>query len=65
MSDRTYAINEIVGTPPQDLNQAIRNGVRISQTVRLPDWFELVDVRGTIADARSRDASGDTMTMGG
>jgi flavin-binding protein dodecin len=51
LSDRTYAINEIVGTSPVDVNQAIRNGVRrASQTIRHLDWFELVEVRGAIAD---------------
>lgn len=51
MADRTYAINEIVGTSPQDVNQAIRNGIRrASQTVRNLDWFELVEVRGAILD---------------
>lgn len=51
MADRTYAINEIVGTSPNDVNQAIRNGIhRASQTVRNLDWFELVEVRGAILD---------------
>jgi flavin-binding protein dodecin len=51
MADRTYAISEIVGTSPQDVNQAIRNGVRrASQTLRNLDWFELVEVRGAIRD---------------
>ncbi len=51
MADRTYAINEIVGTSPHDVNQAIRNGIhRASQTVRNLDWFELVEVRGAILD---------------
>lgn len=51
MADYTYAISEIVGTSSQDVNQAIRNGVRrASQTLRNLNWFELVEVRGAIAD---------------
>lgn len=49
MADRTYVINEIVGTSPEDVNSAIRNGVkRASETLRNLDWFELVEVRGAI-----------------
>jgi dodecin len=49
MADRTYAISEIVGTSPQDVNTAIRNGIkRASETLRNLDWFELVEVRGAI-----------------
>ncbi len=49
MANRTYAISEIVGTSPQDVNQAIRNGIkRASETLRNLDWFELVEVRGAI-----------------
>jgi flavin-binding protein dodecin len=51
MADRTYGITDIVGTSPQDVNQAIRNGVtRASRTLRNLDWFELVEVRGAISD---------------
>jgi dodecin len=51
MADRTYGISEIVGTSPQDVNQAIRNGIRRAHaTLRNLDWFELVEVRGAIQD---------------
>ena len=51
MADRTYVINEIVGTSTDDVNSAIRNGIRrASQTLRHLDWFELVEVRGAITD---------------
>jgi hypothetical protein len=51
MSDRTYVLNEIVGTSTVDVNTAIRNGVkRASSTLRNLDWFEVVEVRGMIAD---------------
>lgn len=51
MADHTYAVNEIVGTSTTDVNEAIRNGIRrANQTVRNLDWFELVEVRGSIED---------------
>jgi flavin-binding protein dodecin len=51
MAYRTYVKNEIVGTSPKDVNDAIRNGIkRASQTLRHLDWFELVEVRGAIMD---------------
>lgn len=49
MADRTYAISEIVGTSPVDVNTAIRNGVkRANETLPNLDWFELLAVRGAI-----------------
>jgi len=49
MANRTYVMNEIVGTSDEDVNTAIRNGVRrASQTLRNLDWFEVVEVRGAI-----------------
>jgi dodecin len=49
VANRTYALNEIVGTSTVDVNDAIRNGIkRASQTVRNLDWFEVVQVRGAI-----------------
>ena len=51
MADHTYGITEIVGTSPDSLQQAIRNGVaRASQTVRNLDWFEVSSIRGQISD---------------
>jgi flavin-binding protein dodecin len=51
VSDRTYVINEIVGTSTADVNTAIRNGIkRANETLRHLDWFELVEVRGAIMD---------------
>lgn len=51
MTDRTYKITEIVGTSPESLQQAIRNGVgRASQTIRNLDWFEVTDIRGFVKD---------------
>ena len=51
MSNRTYRLTEIVGTSPDSVDQAIRNGVsRASQTLRHIEWFEVTDVRGYIRD---------------
>jgi flavin-binding protein dodecin len=51
MSDHTYRVTEIVGTSPDGIDQAIRNGIaRASTTVRRIDWFEVIQVRGHVAD---------------
>ena len=51
MADRTYVVNEIVGTSTDDVDSAIRNGIRrASATLRNLDWFEVVEVRGAIMD---------------
>jgi hypothetical protein len=47
MSDHTYRVTEIVGSSPEGVDQAIRNGItRASQTLRLLDWFEVTQIRG-------------------
>ncbi|TDD95810.1 dodecin [Actinomadura rubrisoli] len=51
MTDRTYRVTEIVGTSPDSVDTAIRNGIRrASQTLRHLDWFEVAEVRGQIED---------------
>ena len=51
MSNRTYRLTEIVGTSPDGVDQAIRNGVaRASQSLRHVDWFEVTDIRGYVRD---------------
>ena len=51
MSDHTYRVTEIVGSSPESLHQAIRNGVeRAGQTLRNLEWFEVSEIRGQIAD---------------
>ncbi len=51
MADRTYVVNEIVGTSTVSVDDAIRNGVRrASRTLRNLDWFEVVEARGAIVD---------------
>lgn len=51
MSNRTYRLSEIVGTSPEGIEEAIRNGVeRASKTLRHLDWFEVTQVRGQVKD---------------
>jgi flavin-binding protein dodecin len=53
MSDHTYAISEIVGTSPDGIDQAIRNGVaRADKTLRNLDWFEVAEVRGYVSEGQ-------------
>lgn len=53
MTDHTYRVTEIVGTSPDGIDQAIRNGVqRASTTLRGLDWFEVTQVRGQIEDGQ-------------
>ena len=53
MADQTYGISEVVGTSPDSVHQAIRNGVaKASQTVRNLDWFEVMSIRGQIDDGQ-------------
>ncbi|MAT61211.1 MAG: dodecin family protein [Micrococcales bacterium] len=51
MPNRTYGLSEIVGTSPDGVDQAIRNGLsRASRTIRHIDWFEVTQVRGYVRD---------------
>ncbi|MEZ3177955.1 dodecin family protein [Streptomyces pimonensis] len=53
MSNHTYRVTEIVGTSPDGVDQAVRNGVeRASRTLRNLDWFEVTQVRGHIEDGQ-------------
>jgi flavin-binding protein dodecin len=51
MADHIYRVAEIVGSSPESLQQAIRNGVaRAGQTLRNLEWFEVTEIRGQIDD---------------
>jgi dodecin len=53
VSNRTYVLNEIVGTSTDSVHDAIRNGIaRASATLRNLDWFEVVEVRGDIIEGQ-------------
>jgi hypothetical protein len=49
MSNHIYRVIEIVGTSPDGIDAAIRNGLaRAAETMRLLDWFEVQSVRGDL-----------------
>src|SRR5687768_11712433 len=51
VSSRTYRVTEIVGTSPEGIDQAVRNGIeRAARTLRHVDWFEVTQVRGHVID---------------
>jgi flavin-binding protein dodecin len=51
MADHVYRVTEIVGSSPESVQQAIRNGVqRANQTLRNVEWFEVTEIRGQVAD---------------
>ena len=51
MSEHTYRVTEIVGSSPDGLEQAIRNGInRAGSTLRHLDWFEVTEIRGHLVE---------------
>jgi dodecin len=51
MSSRTYRVTEIVGTSPDSVDAAIKNGIgRAARSLRHIDWFEVTEVRGHVLD---------------
>ena len=51
MTNRTYRVTEIVGTSPDGVDEAIRNGItRASETLRNLDWFEVTEIRGHLLE---------------
>ncbi len=51
MTNRTYRVTEIVGTSPDSVDQAVRNGIaRANTTLRNLDWFEVAEIRGHLVD---------------
>lgn len=53
MANHVYRVTEIVGSSPDSVHQAIRNGVeRAGQTLRNLEWFEVTQIRGQIADGQ-------------
>jgi flavin-binding protein dodecin len=53
MTDHTYRVTEIVGSSPDGIDAAIRNGItRASETLRNLDWFEVVQIRGQLEDGQ-------------
>jgi flavin-binding protein dodecin len=53
VANRTYRVTEIVGTSPEGIDQAVRNGLhRAAETLRHIDWFEVTEVRGHVVDGQ-------------
>lgn len=51
MSEHVYRVIEVVGSSPESIDAAVRNGIRrVAATTRNVDWFEVTEVRGQIAD---------------
>jgi dodecin len=51
MSDHVYRVTEIVGSSPDSVDAAIRNGAtRAAKTLRHLDWFEVTEIRGHFSD---------------
>jgi dodecin len=49
MSSRTYRVTEIVGTSPDSVDAAIKNGIaRAARSLRHIDWFEVSEIRGHV-----------------
>ena len=53
MSNHVYKSVEITGSSPDGVTEAVERAVaKASETLRNLDWFELIGVRGQIADGR-------------
>lgn len=51
MADHVYRITEVVGSSPDSVQQAMRNGIsRAARTVRNVEWFEATEIRGHVVD---------------
>jgi flavin-binding protein dodecin len=51
MTNHIYRVTEIVGSSPEGIDQAIRNGIgRAAQTLRNLDWFEVTQMRGNLVE---------------
>ena len=51
MSEHVYKTVEITGSSPDVISEAIRVAVsKASQTLRHLEWFEVVQIRGMIAE---------------
>ncbi len=53
MAETTYKKIEVVGTSPKSFAEATANGVaKAAETVHGMSWFEVVEMRGAIADGK-------------
>ena len=53
MSDHVYKVIEIVGSSTKSTDDAIQQAIaKASATLHNLDWFEVVEMRGNIVDAK-------------
>jgi len=53
MGDHVYKVIEIVGSSAKSIEDAIQQAIaKSSETLRNLDWFEVVETRGHIVDAK-------------
>jgi len=53
MSDHIYKKIELVGSSPNNIEEAVTNALaRAQKTIRNMRWFEVVDTRGNIEDGK-------------
>ncbi|MEV6673388.1 dodecin [Streptomyces sp. NPDC051162] len=53
MADHVYRVTEIVGSSPEGIDTAIRNGIsRACESLRQVDWFEVTQIRGHIENGQ-------------
>jgi flavin-binding protein dodecin len=51
VSDHVYKVNEIVGSSPDGVDEAIRVAIaKASESVRNIEWFETQEIRGQVVD---------------
>lgn len=51
MTDKVYAVSEIVGTSSESVEGAIENAIdRANRTLRHLDWFEVTEIRGHLEE---------------
>lgn len=52
----TYKLTELVGTSPTSFAEAVKAAVaEAAKTVRLMEWFEVVEERGKIGDGKVQE----------
>lgn len=53
MTHAVHKVIEVVGTSPESSDDAIRTAIEeASKTLRLLEWFEVVESRGRVKDGR-------------
>jgi flavin-binding protein dodecin len=53
VTDHIYKLVDLVGTSPESVTDAIQNAItRASATIRNIRWFEVVQVRGDVANGK-------------